>query len=191
MKRFNIDSERLKKLFHQAISPVFIMILMGSCLLWFIKKLDHEYTATIPLNVWIDGQKYRMAAIVTGRGSTIVAQQMSLKSKLHLTLDELSTRRSREKEGALTITPASLGRAINAKINGLKVDQVVEAPDFIPAPADETPKERRDRLREERRQVREAKRAAKAAREAEELARETAEKEAGDAESTLRKAEKK
>jgi hypothetical protein len=135
--KFGINGDALKKSLKQLVSPIFLLILLGSCLLWYATKLNHEYTTDMPLNVRIDGQKYRLTATVTGRGSVIVAQKLSLKRRLELTLDELSVRRSRETEGALVITPASLQRSINSKIKDLKIDHVVDAPEFIPAPKPE------------------------------------------------------
>lgn len=131
--------EKIRKGLRQLLSPAFILILLGSCLLWYTSKLGHEYTAEMPINVRIDGQKYRITAMVTGRGSQIVAQRLSLKSRLEITLDDLSYRASRETEGALIITPASLARAINDKISDLVIDEVIEAPEFVPAPPEPEP----------------------------------------------------
>lgn len=99
-----------------------------------MSKLSYDYTTDIPINVHIDGKKYRLTATVTGRGSKIVAQRLSLKSRLDVALSDLSYRASPETEGAIMITPASLERAINARITDLTIDEVVEAPDFVPAP---------------------------------------------------------
>lgn len=195
LRRFKINREKIAGVLRQALSPAFLLILFVSCLLWFTTKLGYEYTSQMPLNVRIDGQKYRVTALVQGRGSTLMAQRLSLKSPLNLSLDDLSSRSSRETEGALTITPASLQRAINDVINELKVVQIVEAPEFIPAPEEEevseeasveegdaveTPREIRRRERQERREKRalekaeaEAEKAAK--EEAEKVAREEAE----------------
>lgn len=124
------------------LSPAFILILLGSCLLWYTTKLSYNYTTEMPVNVRIDGKKYRITATVTGRGSQIVAQRLSLKSRLEISLDDLSYRASRETEGAILITPASLARAINAKITNLTIDEVVDAPEFVPAPPEpEEPEE--------------------------------------------------
>ncbi len=129
-----ISADAIRSLLRQALSPAFLLILLGSCLLWFTSKLGYEYKTEMPLKVRIDGQKYRLTAVVSGRGSTLVAQRMSLKSPLSLSLDELSSRSSRETPGALIITPASLQRAINDVINDLKIEQIVEAPEFTPEP---------------------------------------------------------
>jgi hypothetical protein len=167
-KKYVFNRDSVKSVLQQALSPAFLLILLGSCLLWFATKLGYEYTTEMPLNLRIDGQKYRITAQVTGRGSTLLAQRLSLKSPLNLTLDELSSRSSRETPGALTITPASLQRAINGTINELVVKQIVNAPEFIPAPVTtesddkdkvlqdtdnkvETPREKRRRERQEKR----------------------------------------
>ncbi len=130
-------AENLRKTLGQLLSPAFLLILLGSCLLWYTSKLGYDYTAEIPLNLRIDGQKYRVTAKVSGRGSQIVAQRLSLKSALNVALSDLSYRASPETEGAIMITPASLARAINDQIAGLVVEEVVEAPDFVPAPVEE------------------------------------------------------
>ncbi|MDR2890076.1 MAG: hypothetical protein LBV18_00455 [Alistipes sp.] len=182
LKGFNINRERVIGVLRQALSPAFLLILLVSCLLWFTTKLGYEYTSQMPLKVRIDGQKYKVTALVTGRGSTILAQRLSLKSPLDLSLDDLSSRSSRQTKGALTITPASLQRAINDAVNELKVEQIVEAPEFVPAPKEvaadadgdgnddgETAREKRKRERQERRDKRAAEEAeAKAAKEREE-----------------------
>ncbi|MDR2912602.1 MAG: hypothetical protein LBV38_04795 [Alistipes sp.] len=133
----NITRDRAQKTLRQALSPTFLFILMGAALLWYTTKLGYEYSTEIPVNLRIDGQRYRLTAIVSGRGSTILAQQLSLKSALSFTLDEFSSRPSRETPGALTITPASLQRVINGKITDLVIVQVVDAPEFVPAPPEE------------------------------------------------------
>lgn len=135
----NITGENVRKVVREALSPTFLVIFLASALLWYTTKLSSEYTAEMPLTIRIDGQKYRLTAIVSGRGSTILAQRMSLKRKLNLTLEELSPRPSRGILGALTIAPPSLQNAINGKMSDdLRVVQIVDAPEFIP-PAVEEP----------------------------------------------------
>jgi hypothetical protein len=187
----NITVDRAKGLVRQALSPTFLIILLGAALLWYISKLSGEYTNEMELSMRIDGQKYRPTVVVYGRGSAILAQQLSLKSRINLTLDELSPRPSRETLGALTIAPASLAKAINSKITDLTVMEVVEAPEFTPPSKEEevesgsdsrgskdgkdgsgdddgeTPREKRKRERLERRQAKQAARAAEEAEEAE------------------------
>lgn len=136
-KQLDIDRERVVKVLRQALSPTFLLILLGSFLLWYTSKLSYDYTTEMPLDLRIDGQRYRITAIVTGRGSVLVGQRLSLKGPLHITLDELSTSPSTETEGALTITAASLQNAINGKTRELNITQIVDAPDFVPAPPEE------------------------------------------------------
>ncbi len=151
LKKLNINRDSLKKLVQQALSPAFLVILLGSFLLWYMTKLSYEYTTEMPLNVRIDGQKYRVTAIVHGRGSVLMAQKLLLKGKLNLKMDDLSVRQSKNDPHALTITPASLQRAINSEIKDLDVTQVIDAPDFVPEPKveKEARKERRAKKKQE------------------------------------------
>ena len=128
--------DRVRGVFRQFLSPTFLFILLGSAMLWYVSKLGNNYDTEMPLNIRIDGQKYRLTANVSGRGSTILAQRLSLKSRLSFTLDELVSRPSRDNPGALTITPVSLQRAINGKISDLTVVEVTKAPDFVPEEAE-------------------------------------------------------
>ena len=134
---FNITGDGVRKVVREALSPTFLIILLGSALLWYTSKLSNSYDTEIPLSVRIDGQRYRFTAIVSGRGSAIMARQLSLKRRPSFTLEELSSHPSRETPGALTITPASLLKAFNGKNTDLIIGQVTEAPDFIPEPVEE------------------------------------------------------
>ncbi len=177
---FNITKEGVRGVIRQALSPTFLIILFGSALSWYASNLSNEYTTEIPLGIRIDGEKYRLTAEVSGRGSAILGQRLSLKRKLNFSIDDLSPRQSRTTLGAFTIPRPSLQNAINSEISGLRIVQVTDAPDFMPpdvevekpleaeaAAADtseevaaETPRERRQRERRERREARKAARAA-------------------------------
>lgn len=148
-KKSYINRERITKIIKQALSPAFLIILLGSFLLWYTSKLNYEYTTEMPMNVWIDGQKYRITAMVNGRGTSLMAQKLSLKSRVNLKLDELSTRRSEDDPDALTITAASLQKAINSKISDLRIVEIIEASAFTPEPKKETRKEQRERKKTE------------------------------------------
>ena len=131
-----ITGDQIRKVFREALSPTFLIILLGAALLWYTSKLSNNYDTEIALNVRIDGQKYRFTAIVTGRGSAILARQLSLKRRRSFPLDELSPRPSRETLGALVIAPASLQTAYNGKNTDPDdpvIVEVLEMPEFIPA----------------------------------------------------------
>lgn len=130
LKKLNINKESLKKLLGHALSPVFLVLLLSSFVLWYTTKLGKEYDTEMPLNIRIDGQKYRVTAQVHGKGSTLLAQRLSLKSKINLKLDELSVRPSPDDPNVLIITPASLVKAIDAKTNDIKVVQITDMPEF-------------------------------------------------------------
>jgi hypothetical protein len=145
-KRLNINIESVRKLLGHAISPVFLVLLLSSFVLWYATKLGENYDIEMPLNVRIDGQKYRVTAEVQGKGSTLLAQRLSLKSKISIKLTELKARKSPDSPNTLIITPESLIRAISSKTNDLKVVQIIEMPDFQV----EKPKEKQEQPSEDK-----------------------------------------
>lgn len=171
MKRglHNITGEAVRKAIREMLSPTFLLILSGVTLFWFASRLNIQYPTEMSLSIRIDGEKYRFDAIVSGRGSAIMARRLSLKRRPDFTLEELSYRRSNETPGALTMNKVSLQRATNNKINDpdFTIVEVVDAPEFIPPTVEseddattETAKERRQRKRKERREARQADKAA-------------------------------
>jgi hypothetical protein len=130
-KKSDNHKANIKKVLGRVLSPAFLIILLTSFLLWYMAKLSHEYTAEMPLNIRIDGQKYRVTAVVNGRGSLLTAHQLSLK-KVNIRSEELAMRPSEEASGAFTITETSLQKALTNRLGNVKIVQIVEIPDFIP-----------------------------------------------------------
>jgi hypothetical protein len=129
-KKLNINRESISSLLKHALSPVFLLLLLSSFVLWYTTQLSKDYDIEMPLNVRIDGQKYRVTAQIQGKGTTIMAQRLSLKSKINIKLSELKVSKSLDNPDALIITPTSLLRAIDSKTSDLKVVQIIEMPDF-------------------------------------------------------------
>jgi len=130
-------AEWARRSVRQMLSPTFLVILLAASLMWYTSKLNRPYDTEMGLDIRIDGQKYRMTAIVSGRGTAILARKLSLKRSQNFTLDELSARRSRTNVGAYTFAPASLQKAINDRLgNDFVVVSVTDAPEFVPREAD-------------------------------------------------------
>lgn len=130
LKKLNINRESLRELLKHALSPVFLILLLTSFVLWYTTKLGKEYTTQMPINVQIDGRRYKLTAEVHGKGSTLMAQRLALKSKINIALSELSVKPSPDDLSVLVITPASMLKAINAKTSDIKVLQIIDMPDF-------------------------------------------------------------
>lgn len=144
--KLNINRESIGKLLGHAISPVFLVLLLCSFVLWYTTKLGRDYDIEMPLNMRIDDQKYRVTAQVQGKGTTLLAQRLSLKSPINIKLTELKVRKSLDNPNALIINPESLTRAISSKTNDFKVVQIIEMPDFQV----ELPKEKEERAEDEK-----------------------------------------
>ena len=55
--------------FRNSVSPIFVLMLFVSFALWYISKLDYDYTTNIPVRVNIDGYKFKIECTAEGRGS--------------------------------------------------------------------------------------------------------------------------
>jgi hypothetical protein len=131
--------DRLRRTIRRMLSPTFLAILLSAATLWYASKLNRSYDTEMALDIRIDGQKYRLTTIVTGRGSAILARKLSLKRAPRFTLEELSPRTSRKDVGAYSFAPASLQKAINDKTvdDDFVVISVTDAPEFVPQSVDE------------------------------------------------------
>ncbi len=126
MNSFYINGESVRKALRQLLSPVFLLILLATTLMWFASELSRQYTTEIPLHIRVEGEKYRLTAVVQGYGSTILAQRLSLNRKPAFTLEELFA----DPSGGITLQ--SLVRAIDPRLKNLTVVQIVEAPGLLP-----------------------------------------------------------
>jgi len=163
--------ERARRMVRQMLSPTFLVILLTAAVMWYTSKLSTTYDTEMGLDIRIDGQKYRVTAIVSGRGTAILARKLSLKRAQNFTLDELLARRSRTNVGAYTFAPASLQKAINDRMgDDFVIVSVTDAPEFVPHSSEKKAKkssatEEKDKVsrrekravrREERRSARQA-----------------------------------
>ncbi|MBQ5853306.1 MAG: hypothetical protein IIW53_04355, partial [Rikenellaceae bacterium] len=49
-----------------SVSPVFVLLLFASFVLWYITKLDYNYTTDIPVRVNLDGYKFKVECTAEG-----------------------------------------------------------------------------------------------------------------------------
>ena len=48
---------------HRYVSPVFLVMLVASFILWYIAKLSYTYTTEYVVSINTDGEKYKVACI--------------------------------------------------------------------------------------------------------------------------------
>lgn len=118
------------------ISPVFFVLLLASFILWYIAKLNYTYTTELPLQVNVDGEKFRVSCVVEGVGTNLFGYRVYMSKRLRVPLSELKYTTVSTEEGEphyLKIDSMSLHNALTVRLSDIKVISVGSVPE-IPDP---------------------------------------------------------
>lgn len=122
----------------QYVSPVFIMLLVASFTLWYIAKLNYNYTTELDVKVKIGNQKFEVPCVVEGKGTNLFGYVIST-SRLNIPLEELEytvicevtqlgdDTNNHEK---LHLQSESLKNAISIRLSDINIRSVVSIPDI-------------------------------------------------------------
>lgn len=127
--------ETFLRLLHRYVSPIFLVMLVASFILWYIAKLSYTYTTEYTVSINTDGEKYKVVCIFEGVGTNLISYHTSLGKSVKIPLSELKYKKSREEghEGMLIIDPQSLQHAIAVRFSDVKVSSIGAIPE-IPLP---------------------------------------------------------
>ncbi len=125
------------------VSPVFLVMLVASFILWYIAKLGYTYTAEQEIRVNVDGESFRVSCVFEGLGTNLFGYKVYAKKTLRIPLSELRYELlgSGDGEERIAIDPQSLQHAISVRISDVKVVSVGAVPEI------ELPGEPRDKTR--------------------------------------------
>ncbi len=117
------------------VSPVFLVMLVASFILWYISKLSYTYTTDYNVAINTDGEKYEVSCIFEGVGTNLVGYHTHFGRRIRIPLSELKYKASREEghEGMIIIDPHSLQQAIAVRFSDVKVVSIGSIPE-IPNP---------------------------------------------------------
>ena len=122
----------------QYVSPVFIMLLVASFTLWYIAKLNYNYTTELDVKVKIGNQKFEVPCVVEGKGTNLFGYVIST-SRLNIPLEELEytvicevtqlgdDTNNHEK---LHLQSESLKNAISIRLSDINIRSVISIPDI-------------------------------------------------------------
>ncbi len=115
--------DNLLKWLHRYVSPVFLMLLVASFLLWYIAKLGYTYTTEQVVRINVDGEEFEVTCVVEGIGTNLFGYRVYAHKTLRIPLSELKYKRSREEghEGKLILDAQSLQSAISVRYSDIKV----------------------------------------------------------------------
>ena len=114
------------------VSPVFLVMLVASFILWYISKLNYTYTTEYTVKINTDGVKYNVECIFEGMGTNLVGYHTNFSKTIKIPLSELKYKKSREDghEDKLIIDPQSLQHAIAVHFSDVKVVSIGVIPEI-------------------------------------------------------------
>ena len=114
------------------LSPIFLVLLCLSAVMWYLTKLSYTYTAEVPVSVNIAGNRFTVMCEAEGVGYRILAHRMLNQSGLELDLKEVKTKRSAVTRGAYVVNPRSLQNIISARNSDIRIISIGEIPEITP-----------------------------------------------------------
>lgn len=104
-----------------SVSPVFVLLLFASFVLWYITKLDYNYTTNIPVRVNLDGYKFKVECTAEGRGSELVAHRFNMVDKTKLTFTRVLHAPMAGDSCEIVLSPSSLMNAIATTYPNIRI----------------------------------------------------------------------
>lgn len=138
MKKLWNYIKRLPTIIKSYISPTFVMLFVASFTLWYIAKLNYNYTTELDVKLKISGQRFSVPCVVEGKGTNLFGYVIST-SRLNIPLDELEYTVMREvtqigsspdDKLRLHIQPTSLQNAISVRLSDIKIRSIGDIPDI-------------------------------------------------------------
>ncbi len=129
--------DAVDRFFRNYVSPVFMLLLFVSFVLWYIIKLSYTYTTEIPVPVNIDGHKFRVACRVEGLGSHLFAYRFYRSDKTKLTLDKIDHTFIDGDTLRIALSPSSLLDAIAISHPDIRFISIGEVPEIDLGPREE------------------------------------------------------
>ena len=98
--------------FRNSVSPIFVLMLFVSFALWYISKLDYDYTTNIPVRVNLDGYRFKVECTAEGRGSALMAHRFNMVDKTKLSFSRILHAPLAADSCEIVLSPSSLMNAI-------------------------------------------------------------------------------
>ena len=114
------------------VSPVFIALFVASFILWYITKLNYNYTTDYDVKLNISGERIGVPCVIEGRGTNLFSYKIQIGNRIRIPVDELvTTVVPPEEEGGeemLSIDSKSLKDAISVRVSDIKIVSLGEVP---------------------------------------------------------------
>ena len=127
-----MNFDNLLKWIRRSVSPVFIVMLVASFILWYIAKLSYTYTTEQTFRINFDGEKFEVTCVVEGIGTNLFGYRVYHDKSLRIPLSELRSACSYDEEnyGKVIIEPQSLQNAISVRCTDIKIISIGDVPEI-------------------------------------------------------------
>ncbi|MBQ2393602.1 MAG: hypothetical protein II303_05440 [Alistipes sp.] len=127
-----MNFDNLLKWIRRSVSPVFIVMLVASFILWYIAKLSYTYTTEQTFRINIDGEKFEVTCVVEGIGTNLFGYRVYHDKSLRIPLSELRSACSYDEAnyGKVIIEPQSLQNAISVRCTDIKRISIGDVPEI-------------------------------------------------------------
>ena len=120
--------ESVKQWLLRYVSPIFVVMLLASFVLWYIAKLNYTYTTEQTVHINVDGEQFDVVCVVEGLGTNLFSRIAYMRKSLRIPLADLHWAPSSEQEGYIDIDPQSLQNAISVHYGDVKVISIGNVP---------------------------------------------------------------
>ncbi len=106
---------------------------------WYIIKLSHTYTASVPVTLRVEGTRLRVDPMVEATGYRLFLYRYITRSRLEASLEQLGAVPSAITEGNWVVDPLTLQNFISVNNSDLRIVAMGEVPELAIAvePLDE------------------------------------------------------
>lgn len=114
----------------QYTSPVFLMLILLSTVMWYVAKLSYTYTTQIPIDVSVEDNHFRVYCMMEGSGYRLFAHRYILNDEVRLSLSDIEYAPSIKDKDLYTINQFSLQNAISTRKNDIRVISIGDIPEM-------------------------------------------------------------
>ena len=122
--------ETFLRLLHRYVSPIFLVMLVASFILWYIAKLNYTYTADYDVKLNIDGNRIEVPCVIEGQGTNLLNHKLKIGSRLRIPLSELVYSYDADEDGneIIIIEQRSLKNAVSVRMSDIKIVSLGDVP---------------------------------------------------------------
>ncbi len=124
-----ISSLEVTKRLRTWISPVFLLMLTASFILWYLAKLSYTYTTELDVCVMIEEQDIDVKCVVEGVGTNLFGYKLKRGEEVKIPISELRYQIN-ETNNILQINPSSLSGSLSVRFSDIKIISIDTDPEL-------------------------------------------------------------